>query len=200
MIKKQENPLTTESYREVTEKPEAATLTLEYQAYLIVQSNNRTRIAKKRSKKLIQQFDNQPNKESFLQDLNKTEKINPFSEESKELITDMGNTEIFELCETSSKKQCSDCNLYREIGIVYCSCGRCVKPSQSTKKLDKKNFVTSSKRTSTVVPNMEIPNVLQSHGDVAESSLTQTWWVQNHFGKMGQRRQIPQVFVRNWVD
>ena len=55
-------------------------------------------------KKLIQQFENHPNKESLLQDLNKTEKIIKFSEESKKLITDKGNTEISELCETSSKK------------------------------------------------------------------------------------------------
>ena len=88
---------------------------------------------------MIQQFENHPNKEFFLQDLNKTEEINTFSEKSKKLITDMGNTEIFELCETSSKKQCPDCSLYWGIGIVYCSRGRCLKPSQSTKKLDKKN-------------------------------------------------------------
>ena len=91
-------------------------------------------------KKLIQQFENHPNKEVFLQDLNKTEKIHKFSEKSKKLITDMGNTEIFELCETSSKKQCPDCALEWEICIVYCSCGRCLVPSQSTKKLDKKNY------------------------------------------------------------
>ena len=143
-------------------------------------------------KKLIQQFENHPNKESFLQDLNKTEKIHTFSEKSKKLITDMGNTEIFELCETASKKQCSDCALCWEIGIVYCSCGRCFKPSQSTKKLDKKNYdalsipgyvikkephpwcQTWSFRTATYVP--------RSQGDVAESSPTQAWWVQNHLG------------------
>ena len=50
MSKKQENPLTTKAFREVTEKPAAATLTIEYQAYLILQSNNTTRIAKKRTK------------------------------------------------------------------------------------------------------------------------------------------------------
>ena len=38
----------------------------------------------------------------LLQDFNKTEEINPFSEESKDLITDMGDTEIFELYETST--------------------------------------------------------------------------------------------------
>ena len=86
--------------------------TTEYQAYFILQSNSWTRIAEKRSKKLIQQFENHPNKESFLQDLNKTQEINKFSEKSKKLITDMVNTEIFKLCETSSKKQCPDCALY----------------------------------------------------------------------------------------
>ena len=92
-------------------------------------------------KKLIQQFDNHPKEEEvFLQDLNKTEKINTFSEKSKKLITDMGNTEIFELCETPSKKRCSDCNLYWKFGTVCCSCRRSLKPSQSTTKLDKKNF------------------------------------------------------------
>ena len=28
----------------------------------------------------------------------------------------------------------------------------------------------------------------------------QTWWLRNHSGKMGQRWQIPPVFVRCWVD
>ena len=53
----------------------------------------------------------------FLQDLNKTEEINTFSEKSKKLITDMGNTEIFELFETSSKKQCPDCAFFGELAL-----------------------------------------------------------------------------------
>ena len=79
-------------------------------------------------KKWMLQFENHPNKESFLQDLNKTGKIDKCSGESKELSIDM-DTEIFGFCETSSKKQCPDCNLYLEIDIVYCSCGRCLPPS-----------------------------------------------------------------------
>ena len=90
-------------------------------------------------KKFIRQFENHPTKESFLQDLNKTEMINKFSEESKKLIADMNNTEIFELCETYSKKQCPDCNSYWEIGIVYCTCGRCLKSSLRIKELHKNN-------------------------------------------------------------
>ena len=92
-------------------------------------------------KKLIQKFESHPNKKSFLQDLNKTDKINKFSEESQKLIADMNNTEIFELCEASSNRQYPYCSLYWEIGIVvYCTCGRCLKPSQSTQKPDKKNY------------------------------------------------------------
>ena len=33
------------------------------------------------------------------------------------MITDMGNTEIFELHETSSKIQCPDCALHWEVGV-----------------------------------------------------------------------------------
>ena len=47
----------------------------------------------------------------------KSEEINHFSRKSKDLITEMGNNEIFEFYETSSKRQCSDCaflgNWYR---------------------------------------------------------------------------------------
>ena len=52
-----------------------------------------------------------PEKKNLLSRLQAdTKEINKFSEKSQELITDMNNTEIFELCETSSKQQCPDCN------------------------------------------------------------------------------------------
>ena len=44
----------------------------------------------------------QPNRDSLIEDLNKTEDFNPFSEKSKELIISIGNTEYFKLCEISS--------------------------------------------------------------------------------------------------
>ena len=36
------------------------------------------------------------------------------------MIRDMGNVELFELCETIPKVQCSECLLYWNQGIVYC--------------------------------------------------------------------------------
>ena len=67
-------------------------------------------IRENKVKKLFEKFENHKHKESFLQDLSQTQKINKFSKESQDLIADLSNTEIFELCEISSKQQCPDCN------------------------------------------------------------------------------------------
>ena len=61
-------------------------------------------------KRLIEKFENHKHKESFIQNLKQTQKINKFSKESQDLIADMNSTEIFELCENSSKHQCLECN------------------------------------------------------------------------------------------
>ena len=59
-------------------------------------------------RQLIEQFESHPNSNMLLKDFEKSEEINHFSQESKDLITQMGNNEIFEFFETSSKRQCSD--------------------------------------------------------------------------------------------
>ena len=69
-------------------------------------------IRENKVKKLIEKFENHKQKESFLQDLSQTQKINKFSKESQDLIADLNNTEVFELCENSSTQQCLDCNAY----------------------------------------------------------------------------------------
>ena len=44
----------------------------------------------------MEQSENHPNRNMLLKDFEKSEEINRFSQESKDLITEMGNTEIFE--------------------------------------------------------------------------------------------------------
>ena len=90
---------------------------------------------------LIQQFENHPKRHSFIEDLNKTEEFNPFSEKSKELInSSMGNTEYFELCEISSRIQCPDCSLCWEVGIVYCPCDKCMQSPERNQQLNKAGY------------------------------------------------------------
>ena len=67
-----------------------------------------------------------------------------FSQESKDLITEMENTEIFEFYQTSSKRQSPDCALNWEIGIVYCTCGKCVQPTEKSRLFNKDRFDTLS--------------------------------------------------------
>ena len=48
------------------------------------------------------------------------------------MIREIGDVELFELCETIPKVQCSECCLYWNQGIVYCTCGRLLKESESS--------------------------------------------------------------------
>ena len=48
------------------------------------------------------------------------------------MIRDMGNVELFELCETIPKVQCSECLLYWNQGIVSCTCGHLLKESEAS--------------------------------------------------------------------
>ena len=118
-----ENPTTMKAKSVSTGEPVAATSISESQAHHTPPLSRWTQIAKKRFKRLIEQFEKHPNRDVLLNDFEKGDEINHFSEESENLITDMGNTEIFGLFETSSKRQCPDCALYWEIGIEKRTCG-----------------------------------------------------------------------------
>ena len=73
-------------------------------------------------------------------DYKKSEVINHVSRESKDLITEMGNTEIFQFYETSSKRQCPDFASYCEIGIVFCTCGKCLQSTAMNRQYNKDRF------------------------------------------------------------
>ena len=48
------------------------------------------------------------------------------------MIREMGNVELFELCETIPKVQCSECLLYWNQGVIYCTCGHLLIESESS--------------------------------------------------------------------
>ena len=49
------------------------------------------------------------------------------------MIKDMGNVELFELCETIPKVQCKERLLYWNEGIVCCTCGHLLKESEASR-------------------------------------------------------------------
>ena len=67
---------------------------------------------------LTQKIENHPNRHALQRDLQQSQSFNPFSQESKQMIHEVGNVE---LCEP--KAQCKVCLSYSNVGIVHCTCG-----------------------------------------------------------------------------
>ena len=49
----------------------------------------------------------------------------------------MGNVELFELCESTPRVQCSQCLLHWNQGLVHCICGHFLVESESSRKFNK---------------------------------------------------------------
>ena len=72
---------------------------------------------------LIQKIENHPNRHALQRDLQQSQSFNPFSQESKQMIHEVGNIELCELLDMEPKAQCKVCLSYWDVGIVYCTCG-----------------------------------------------------------------------------
>ena len=90
-----------------------------------------------RVQELVKKIESHPHREALQADLQQNNVYNPFSNNSKAMIRELGNVELFELCETIPKVQCSHCLLYRNQGIIYCTCGQFLVESESRRKFNK---------------------------------------------------------------
>ena len=100
-----------------------------------------------RVQELVQRIETHPHRAALQADFQQNNFYNPFSKNSKEMIRELGNVELFELCETFPKVQCSHCLLYWNQGIVYCTCGRCLIDSESRKKSTNEDWMHYLSRT-----------------------------------------------------
>ena len=80
----------------------------------------------------VKKIESHPHRRALQADLQQNNAYNPFSEESKVMIPDMGNVELFKLCETIPKVQCSECLLYWNQGVIYCTCGHLLTESEAS--------------------------------------------------------------------
>ena len=84
-----------------------------------------------RVRELVMEIESHPPRNALHADLQQNNVYNPFSDESKAMIREMGNVEFFELCETIPKVQCSECLLYWNQGVIHCTCGHLLVESES---------------------------------------------------------------------
>ena len=64
-----------------------------------------------RVQELVKKIENHLDREALQADCQQNNVYNPFSPNSKAMIRELGNVELFELCETIPKIQCSHCLL-----------------------------------------------------------------------------------------
>ena len=88
-----------------------------------------------RVRELVKKIESHPHRQALQADLQQSNAYNPSSEKSKTMIRDMGNLELFELCVTIPKVECSECLLYWNQGIVYCTCGHLLTENKSSRRL-----------------------------------------------------------------
>ena len=84
-----------------------------------------------RVQEFVKKIETHPHRAALHADLQQNNVYNPFNKDSKEMIRELGNVKLFELCETTPKVQCAHCLLYWNQGIVYCTCGQCLIYSES---------------------------------------------------------------------
>ena len=80
----------------------------------------------------VKKIESHPHRQALQADLQQNNVYNPFSENSKEMILGLCNVELFELCETIPKVQCSECILYWNQGVIFCTCEHLLVESESS--------------------------------------------------------------------
>ena len=88
----------------------------------------------------MKKVESHPHREALRADLNQNNVYNPFSDDSKAMICDMGNVQLFELCETIPKVQCSECLLHWNQRVIYCTCGHLLVESESSQNFHKRRL------------------------------------------------------------
>ena len=118
-------------------------------------------------RELIQKIENHPNRHALQRDLQQSQSFNPFSQESKQMIHEVGNIELCVLLDMEPKAQCKVCLSYWDVGIVYCTCGHFLRNGTE----ENKKFVQYT------MDLLSIPNYYikkgRPHGHRGESEIHQ---------------------------
>ena len=100
-----------------------------------------------RVQELVKKIESHLHREALQADLQQKNVYNPFINNSKAMIRELGNVELFELCETTPRVQCAHCLLYWNQGIVYCTCGQFLVESESRRNFPNQDWMHSLSRT-----------------------------------------------------
>ena len=121
------------------------------------------------------------------------------------MIRELGNVELFELCETFPKVQCFHCLLYWNQGIENCTCGQFLIDSESRRKFNKlrldalsiPNYVIKKGRSLVLgmakPKNKRVPKSLECVEEMLQESWLSRWTFYRY------SRSIPQRSSLLWI-
>ena len=90
-----------------------------------------------RVQELVKKIESHPHRDALHADLQQNNVYNPFSNNSKAMIREMGNVKLFRLRETIPRVRCSQRLLYWKQGVIYCTCRHFLVESESRRKCNK---------------------------------------------------------------
>ena len=100
--------------------------------YAVVKQAENSRV-----REIVKKIESHLHRQDLQADLQQSNAHNPLSEKSKKMIRDMDNVELFDLCETIPKVQCSECPLYWNQGIFYCTCVHLWRENKSSRRINR---------------------------------------------------------------
>ena len=141
-------------------------------------------------RELIQKIKNHPNRHALQRDLQQSQSFNPFSQESKQMIHEVGNIELCELLDMEPKTQCKVCLSYWDIGIVYCTCGHFLR----------KGTEENNKFVQYTMDLFSIPNYYIKKGRLGEKPWDREYYIAHSLKKKCQKKNflgIHDQFIRD---
>ena len=119
--------------------------------------------------------------------LQQSQSFSPFSEESKQMIHEVGNIELCELLDMEPKTHCKVCLSYWDIGIVHCTCGHFLRKGTE----ENKEFVQYT------IDLLSVPNYSLKKGRLHGTVTGRSQGTENTTSRIRSRRKARRRSI--WV-
>ena len=138
-----------------------------------------------RVQELVKKIESHPHREALQADLQQNDVYNPFSKKSKAMKRELRHVELFELCETIPKVQCSECLLHWNQGVIHCTSGQFLVESESRRKFNKLRLGALS-----------IPHYVTKKGHTHGARVPYSRYSRS----ISQRSSLSCIATQNWLD
>ena len=145
-----------------------------------------------RVQELVQWIENHPHREALHADLQQNNVYSPFSKNSKEMIRELGNVDLFELCDNTPIVQCSRCLSLLETR----NCTLHLRTLPDFERIQNKVYQTTRNALPMVFDTAEaevtkkVPHGLECVEEMLQESQLPTWTFYKYSRSISQRSSL----------